>query len=102
MDAERIQAGDELLIVTPEEQRVNTEERLRAVGQRGRLARWRARAEHWKTAASQRFVSGCLVSPRTAASMSSATVSTRLHVEPCLGDQTVADHHDHDAPHGKQ
>ena len=42
---ERIQAGDELLIVTPENQRLNTEERLRAVGQRGRLARWRARAE---------------------------------------------------------
>jgi potassium/hydrogen antiporter len=42
---ERIQAGDELLIVTPEEQRLNTEERLRAVGQRGRLARWRSRAE---------------------------------------------------------
>ena len=40
---ERIQAGDELLIVTPEDQRVNTEDRLRAVGQRGRLARWRAR-----------------------------------------------------------
>jgi hypothetical protein len=34
-----------MLIVTPEDQRVNTEERLRAVGQRGRLARWRARAE---------------------------------------------------------
>ena len=29
---ERIQAGDELLIVTPEDQRLNTEERLRAVG----------------------------------------------------------------------
>jgi cell volume regulation protein A len=43
---ERIQAGDELLIVTPEDQRVNTEDRLRAVGQRGRLARWRARGEH--------------------------------------------------------
>jgi cell volume regulation protein A len=42
---ERIQAGDELLIVTPEDQRANTEERLRAVGQRGRLARWRTRAE---------------------------------------------------------
>jgi cell volume regulation protein A len=41
---ERIQAGDELLIVTPEDQRLNTEERLRAVGQRGRLARWRSRA----------------------------------------------------------
>jgi potassium/hydrogen antiporter len=40
---ERIQAGDELLIVTPEDQRLNTEERLRAIGQRGRLARWRAR-----------------------------------------------------------
>ena len=36
---ERIQAGDELLIVTPEDQRLNTEERLRAVGQRGRWAR---------------------------------------------------------------
>ena len=42
---ERIQAGDELLIVTPEDQRLNTEERLRAVGRRGRLARWRSRAE---------------------------------------------------------
>jgi cell volume regulation protein A len=41
---ERIQAGDELLIVTPEDQRANTEERLRAVGQRGRLARWRSSA----------------------------------------------------------
>jgi potassium/hydrogen antiporter len=40
---ERIKGGDELLIVTPEDQRANTEERLRAVGQRGRLARWRAR-----------------------------------------------------------
>ena len=40
---ERIKAGDELLIVTPEDQRANTEERLRAVGQRGRLARWRSR-----------------------------------------------------------
>jgi potassium/hydrogen antiporter len=45
---ERIQAGDELLIVTPEEQRLNTEERLRAVGQRGRLARWRARVDERK------------------------------------------------------
>ncbi len=42
---ERIQAGDELLIVTPEDQRANTEERLRAVGQHGRLARWRSRTE---------------------------------------------------------
>jgi potassium/hydrogen antiporter len=41
---ERIQAADELLIVTPEDQRANTEERLRAVGQRGRLARWRSSA----------------------------------------------------------
>jgi cell volume regulation protein A len=40
---ERIKGGDELLIVTPEDQRANTEDRLRAVGQRGRLARWRAR-----------------------------------------------------------
>jgi potassium/hydrogen antiporter len=42
---ERIQAADELLIVTPEDQRANTEERLRAVGQRGRLARWRTHAQ---------------------------------------------------------
>jgi potassium/hydrogen antiporter len=42
---ERIKGGDELLIVTPEDQRANTEERLRAVGQRGRLARWRARGD---------------------------------------------------------
>jgi potassium/hydrogen antiporter len=39
---ERIKVGDELLIVTPEGQRTNTEERLRAVGQHGRLARWRS------------------------------------------------------------
>jgi cell volume regulation protein A len=39
---ERIKVGDELLIVTPEDQRTHTEERLRAVGQRGRLARWRS------------------------------------------------------------
>jgi cell volume regulation protein A len=39
---ERIKAGDELLIVTPEDQRAHTEDRLRAVGQRGRLARWRS------------------------------------------------------------
>jgi potassium/hydrogen antiporter len=38
---ERIKVGDELLIVTPEDKRDDTEERLRAVGQRGRLARWR-------------------------------------------------------------
>jgi cell volume regulation protein A len=38
---ERIKVGDELLIVTPEDMRDDTEERLRAVGQRGRLARWR-------------------------------------------------------------
>jgi potassium/hydrogen antiporter len=42
---ERIKVGDELLIVTPEDQRENTEERLRAVGKRGRLARWRSRGE---------------------------------------------------------
>ena len=42
---ERIKVGDELLIVTPEDQRENTEERLRAVGQHGRLARWRSRGE---------------------------------------------------------
>jgi cell volume regulation protein A len=41
---ERIKVGDELLIVTPEDKRDDTEERLRAVGRRGRLARWRAGA----------------------------------------------------------
>ena len=39
---ERIKVGDELLIVTPESQRENTEERLRALGRGGRLARWRS------------------------------------------------------------
>ena len=38
---ERIKVGDELLIVTPENQREATEERLRAVGRGGRLAGWR-------------------------------------------------------------
>ena len=42
---ERIKVGDELLIVTPEDQRENTEVRLRAVGRRGRLAGWRSGAE---------------------------------------------------------
>jgi potassium/hydrogen antiporter len=42
---ERIKVGDELLIVTPEDQRTNTEKRLRAVGRRGRLAGWRSGAE---------------------------------------------------------
>ena len=40
---ERIKVGDELLVVTPENQRENTEDCLRTVGQRGRLARWRPR-----------------------------------------------------------
>ena len=40
---ERIKVGDELLIVTPESQRERTEERLRALGRGGRLARWRTR-----------------------------------------------------------
>ena len=39
---ERIKVADELLIVTPEAQRENTEERLRALGRGGRLARWRS------------------------------------------------------------
>ena len=39
------QVGDELLIVTPEDQRENTEIRLRALGRRGRLAGWRTGAE---------------------------------------------------------
>jgi len=38
---ERIKVGDELLIVTPSAQRAATEERLRALGRGGRLARWR-------------------------------------------------------------
>jgi cell volume regulation protein A len=38
---ERIKSGDELLIVTPTAQRLNTEERLRSLGRRGRLASWR-------------------------------------------------------------
>ena len=38
---ERIKVGDELLIVTPASQRENTEDRLRALGRGGRLARWR-------------------------------------------------------------
>ncbi len=40
---ERIKVGDELLIVTPEAQRERTEERLRALGRGGRLARWHTR-----------------------------------------------------------
>jgi potassium/hydrogen antiporter len=40
---DRIKVGDELLIVTPSEQRDVTEERLRALGRGGRLARWRNR-----------------------------------------------------------
>ena len=38
---ERIRAGDELLVVTPTASREVTEERLRAIGRGGRLARWR-------------------------------------------------------------
>lgn len=38
---DRIKVGDELLIVTPTVQRLVTEERLRALGRGGRLARWR-------------------------------------------------------------
>ncbi len=32
--------GDDLLVVTPRRQRVRTEERLRQVSARGRLAQW--------------------------------------------------------------
>lgn len=39
--SDRIAPGDEILIVTPAHVREKTEERLRAVGQGGRLARWR-------------------------------------------------------------
>ncbi|HEX8508786.1 MAG TPA: TrkA C-terminal domain-containing protein, partial [Propionibacteriaceae bacterium] len=38
---DRIKIGDELLIVTPTAQRLLTEERLRSIGKRGRLAGWR-------------------------------------------------------------
>jgi len=40
---ERMRIGDELLIVTPNEHRETTEERLRVVGRGGRLAGWRPR-----------------------------------------------------------
>jgi potassium/hydrogen antiporter len=50
---ERIKVGDELLIVTPEDKREDTEERLRAVGRRGRLARWRSGVSNTSTAASE-------------------------------------------------
>ncbi|MBA3528160.1 MAG: potassium/proton antiporter, partial [Propionibacteriaceae bacterium] len=43
---ERIKIGDELLIVTPTVQRINTEERLRTVGRGGRLAQWRDGRSH--------------------------------------------------------
>ena len=38
---ERIRVGDELLIVTPSQVRQQTEDRLYALGRRGRLAHWR-------------------------------------------------------------
>jgi cell volume regulation protein A len=38
---ERIRVDDELLVVTPSAQREVTEDRLRAIGRGGRLARWR-------------------------------------------------------------
>jgi potassium/hydrogen antiporter len=42
---DRIKVGDELLIVTPTDQRDITEERLRVLGRGGRLARWRSRTD---------------------------------------------------------
>jgi cell volume regulation protein A len=39
---DRIKVGDELLIVAPIAQRQLTEDRLRELGRRGRLARWRS------------------------------------------------------------
>lgn len=42
---QRIKVGDELLIVTPTAQRIVTEERLRSLGRRGRLAHWRDSSE---------------------------------------------------------
>jgi potassium/hydrogen antiporter len=44
-DFERIKVGDELLVVTPEISRDETEARLRDVGRGGRLARWRMRPD---------------------------------------------------------
>lgn len=41
---EQLHYGDELLIVTPSTSRDEVQERLRAVGQRGRLARWKGRS----------------------------------------------------------
>lgn len=41
---EQLHYGDELLIVSPSASRDAVQQRLRAVGQRGRLARWRARS----------------------------------------------------------
>ena len=35
-----LRTGDELLVVTPREERAATEDRLRAVSTRGRLANW--------------------------------------------------------------
>lgn len=40
-DRERIRVGDEILIVTPSHLRDQTEERLRAIAQGGRLAAWK-------------------------------------------------------------
>jgi potassium/hydrogen antiporter len=45
---DRIKVGDELLVVTPTDQRDVTEERLRELGRGGRLARWRDRASNDK------------------------------------------------------
>ena len=45
LDRERIKIGDELLIVTPTDQRETAERRLRALGRGGRLARWHHRRE---------------------------------------------------------
>lgn len=42
-DRERIKIGDEMLIVTPLQQRAATEARLRDLGRGGRLARWHTR-----------------------------------------------------------
>ncbi|MFX4273909.1 potassium/proton antiporter [Propionibacteriaceae bacterium Y1685] len=47
-DTDRIQAGDDLLIVAPAALRASAEKRLRAVAKHGRLARWRG--EHGQDA----------------------------------------------------
>ena len=82
---ERIKIGGDLLNVTPEqERRTNTEERLRAVGQHGRLiTRWRARWTGLRMSSAVRRCSdgyagrlsyhGCSKEPRAASSLAATS-----------------------------